>query len=73
MAAATAGGFIAIVKLIMGVLSLSFFTCANAFYSFGMIGAKIIPLTGMRKAQNKMEKYQYYFTFWIVSHVAIRL
>ena len=60
-AAATAGIFVAIGKLTMGVLSLSFFTCANAFYSFGMIGAKSIALTGIRKAQNKKEQYQYCF------------
>lgn len=47
-AAVTAGIFIAIGKLIIGVLSLSFFTCANAFYSFGIIGAKSIALIGIR-------------------------
>lgn len=60
-AAATASTFIAIGKLIMGIFSLSFFTCANAFYSFGMIGAKSIALIGIRKALDKSEQYQYYF------------
>jgi len=65
-AAATAGIFIAIGKLIMGILSLSFFTCANAFYSFGMIGAKSIALTGIRKAQDKQGQYQYCFFSGVV-------
>ena len=60
-AAATVSTFIATGKLIMGILSLSLFTCANALYSFGMIGAKIIALTGIRKAQDKREQNQYYF------------
>lgn len=60
-AAATASTFIAAGKLIMGILSLSIFTCANAIYSFGMIGAKGITLTGIRKAQDKSEQYQYCF------------
>lgn len=65
-AAVTAGTFIAIGKLIMGILSLSFFTCANAFYSFGMIGAKSIALTGIRKAQSIKEQYQYYIGSGVV-------
>lgn len=60
-AATTAGTVIAIGKLVMGILSLSLVTCANAFYSFGMIGAKSIALIGIRKAQDKNEQYQYYF------------
>jgi hypothetical protein len=60
-AAATVSTFIAIGKLVMGIMSLSLFTCVNALYSFGMIGAKIITLTGIRKAQDKRELYQYYF------------
>lgn len=65
-AAATAGAFIAIGKLVMGILVLSLFTCVNAFYSFGMIGAKSIALTGIWKAQDKREQYEYYFWSGIV-------
>ena len=35
-------------KLIVGVLSASFFTCANAFYTFGMVAAKLCALKGLR-------------------------
>ncbi len=59
-AAITISIFIVTGKLIMGMLSLSFFACANAFYSIGMIGAKSIALTGIRKACDKSKQYQYY-------------
>ncbi len=59
-AAATASTFIAIGKLIMGILSLSFFACANAFYTFGMVTAKCIALIGIKKAQDKNQQYKYY-------------
>lgn len=65
-ASATASTFIAVGKLIMGIISLSFFTCANAFYSFGMVGAKSIALTGIRKAQDKSEQYKYCFCSGVV-------
>lgn len=66
-AAITVSIFIVTGKLIMGMLSLSFFACANAFYSIGMIGAKSIALTGIRKAltgirkaSDKSKQYHYY-------------
>lgn len=59
-AAVIACTFIALGKLIMGIMSLSLFTCVNAFYSCGMIGAKSIALTGIWKAHDKKEQYQYY-------------
>ena len=65
-AAVTAGIFIAIGKLVMGILAMSFFACANAFYSFGMIGAKSVVLTGIRKAQNTKEQHQYYLFSGVV-------
>jgi divalent metal cation (Fe/Co/Zn/Cd) transporter len=64
--AATASTFIAVGKLIIGILSLSLFTCANAFYSFGMIIAKSIALTGIRKARDEKEQYQYYLWSGVV-------
>ena len=60
VASSTASTFIAIGKLVTSILSLSLFTCANAFYSFGMIGAKSIALTGIWKVQDKKEQYKYY-------------
>ena len=60
-ATATASTLIAMGKLIIGIMSLSLFTCVNAFYSFGMIGAKGIALTGIRKAQDRNKQYVYYF------------
>lgn len=65
-AAVTASTLIAVGKLIMGIFSLSFFTCASSFYSFGMIGAKCIALLGIRKAKNKNEQYQYYLCSGVV-------
>lgn len=60
-AAATAGTLIATGKLTMSIASSSVMICVNALYSFGMIGAKIIALTGIRKAQHSKEQCQYYF------------
>ncbi len=59
-AAAVGATLAATGKLIMGILALSFFACANAFYSFGMIGAKIIAMYGMQRAGNPKEQYRYY-------------
>jgi hypothetical protein len=69
-AAATANTAIVASKLIMGILSLSFFACVNVFFSLGMIGAKILALTGIRKAQDKREQYKYYFSSGIVLMVS---
>ncbi|WP_202707475.1 hypothetical protein [Sporosalibacterium faouarense] len=68
-AATTASSLIAVGKLIMGIVSLSLFICTNAFYSFGMIGAKTIALIGIRKAKNKREQYKYYL--WSTSVLII--
>ncbi|WOO36730.1 hypothetical protein R2R35_23550 [Anaerocolumna sp. AGMB13020] len=59
-AAITVSFFIVAGKLFMGILSLSFFACANAFYSIGMIVAKSIALTGIRKASDINKQYQYF-------------
>ena len=40
-------------KLIVGVLSASFFTCANAFYTFGMVAAKLCALKGIAVPASK--------------------
>lgn len=65
--AAMAGGiFIAIGKLVMGILSLSLFACVNAFYSFGMAGARGIALAGIKKAGASKEQYHYYLWSGIV-------
>lgn len=45
-------------KLIVGVLSASFFTCANAFYTFGMVAAKLCALKGIAVPASK--QYSYY-------------
>lgn len=36
-------------KLIVGIISLSFFTCAGALYTFGMVGARLCAISGMLK------------------------
>lgn len=47
-------------KLMMGIMSLSFFTCVSAFYTFGMVAAKACALKGL-VSENTLEKqYQYY-------------
>jgi len=51
---------IGIGKLMMGILSLSFFTCASAFYTFGMVIAKCCVLTGIIKENNTKSQYRYY-------------
>lgn len=59
-ASTTASMFIAIGKFILGVLALSFLTCANALYTLGMVVAKIVAIVGIRKAQTEKDQYPYY-------------
>ena len=47
-------------KLVMGVLSLSVFTCASAFYTFGMVAAKCAALAGIIKEEDRGAQYRYY-------------
>lgn len=47
-------------KLLMGIVSLSFFTCASAFYTFGMVAAKCAALTGIVKEDSRKGQYRYY-------------
>ena len=47
-------------KLLMGIVSLSFFTCASALYTFGMVAAKGAALTGIVKEDNQKGQYRYY-------------
>ena len=46
-------------KLLMGILSLSFFTCVNAFYSYGMVAAKIVALAGVVRERDRRGQYRY--------------
>ena len=46
-AACTASFLLGTGKLLMGVVSLSFFTCMNALYTYGMVAAKICALRGL--------------------------
>lgn len=46
-------------KLSMGILSLSLFTCLNAFYTFDMVAAKLVALTGVVRERNRKEQYRY--------------
>lgn len=45
-------------KLLMGIISLSIFTCVNAFYTYGMVAAKVCAIMGLKKEQKK--QYVYY-------------
>lgn len=47
-------------KLLLGLLSLSLFTCVNALYTFGMVAAKGVALTGIAKEQSPRAQYRYY-------------
>lgn len=47
-------------KLLIGIVSLSFFTCASAFYIFGMVIAKCCVLAGIVKEENTKAQYRYY-------------
>ena len=51
---------IGIGKLVMGILSLSFFTCTGAFYTFGMVIAKCCVLAGIVKKKDLKAQYYYY-------------
>lgn len=69
-ASMTANVFIGFGKLLMGILSLSFFTSVSAFYTFGMVVAKYFALSGMLKAKNRKEQYHYYFLSGIILIIA---
>ena len=57
-------------KLAMGIMSLSFFTCASAFYTFGMVGAKGFAIFGEVKEKNVQKQYRYYRLSGIVLTIA---
>lgn len=45
----TGSALIGIGKLVIGLLSSSFFTCINAFYTFGILTAKLCLFPAMAK------------------------
>lgn len=47
-------------KLLMGILSLSFFTCASALYTFFMVTAKCFALAGIVKEEQAEGQFRYY-------------
>lgn len=57
-------------KLVMGILSMSFFTCVSAFYTFGMVTAKSFALAGIRKEENSKAQYRSYKASGIVLMVS---
>ena len=63
---AAANLIVGIGKLVLGIISMSLFTCVSALYTFGMVIAKHIALSGIRKAKNKQEQYRYYFMSGII-------
>lgn len=65
-ASLTANLFVGLGKLSMGILSMSFFTCVNAFYTFGMVIAKYFALAGMVNAKSMKEQYWYYIRSGVV-------
>lgn len=57
-------------KLFIGLISLSFFTCVSAFYTYGMVIAKVCALKGMNKDREK-QYIHYRFTGIILSIASI--
>lgn len=53
-------------KLVMGLVSLSFFTCVSAFYTFGMVAAKGCAIAGIYNAATKKEQYRYYLLSGVI-------
>lgn len=49
LASCAANSVLGLGKLIVGIISLSFFTCAGALYTIGMVGARICAIAGMLK------------------------
>ena len=47
-------------KLALGILSLSFFTCASALYTFGMVAARLCALAGIAREDNPHGQYRCY-------------
>lgn len=47
-------------KLVMGILSLSVFTCASALYTFGMVAAKGCALAGIVREVDPKRQRRYY-------------
>ncbi|MBU5477901.1 hypothetical protein KQI69_01640 [Eubacterium sp. MSJ-13] len=67
--AACIGNFVVgLGKLIVGLISLSFFTCVSAFYTFGMVIAKMCALKGIGKSREK--QYAHYRLTGIILIVA---
>ena len=52
--------FVGMGKLVMGVLSLSFFTCVSAFYTFGMVVAKLCLFKGLIRENAQEKQCRYY-------------
>ena len=44
-------------KLLMGIFSSSFFTIMNAFYTYGMVTAKLLALRGLMVSPQKQTSY----------------
>ena len=62
----TANLLVGLGKLLLGIYSLSFFTCVSAFYTFGMVIAKYFALSGILRAKSVKEQYRYYFLSGII-------
>lgn len=57
-------------KLVMGALSLSFFTCVSAFYTFGMVMAKCCAMAGILKGEDQKGQHRYYSLAGIILIIA---
>lgn len=62
--------FVGLSKLVMGIVAFSLFTCMSAFYTFGMIIAKLFALFGLYKTENRKQQYHYYMVSGIILIIA---
>lgn len=57
-------------KLIMGIYSLSFFACANAFYTYGIVLAKAYAILGIAYTEDTNKQCKYYKRSGIILIIA---
>ena len=65
-ASSTANLVVGIGKLVLGIASMSLFTCVSAFYTFGVVIAKSFALAGIHRAKNEQEQYHYHLASGVI-------
>lgn len=57
-------------KLVLGIATLSFFTCVSGFYTLGTVGAKVCAMVGLIKEQGRKEQFRYYKLSGVILTIA---